>query len=1294
MGCDRHRLQQRLRRLQRQVAKQGGDGGRQGEALAAAIAASAQRRQQRHAALPAVHYPAQLPVSERHQDIAAAIQAHQVIIVAGETGSGKTTQLPKICLELGRGVDGFIGHTQPRRIAARTVASRIAEELDSSVGEVVGYKVRFSDQTHADSYIKLMTDGILLAELQSDRFLNQYDTLIIDEAHERSLNIDFLLGYLKQLLPKRPDLKLIITSATIDTERFSRHFNDAPVIEVSGRVYPVEILYRHYAAEDEELDYDPNDEIVAAVDEVTTLDPRGDVLIFLSGEREIREAMDALRKHHMATTELLPLYSRLSAKEQGRVFQPLAKRKIILATNVAETSLTVPGIRFVIDTGLARISRYSYRSKVQRLPIEKISQSSANQRAGRCGRVSDGVCIRLYSEDDFLARSEFTQPEIQRTNLASVILQMTQLGLGDPADFPFIDKPHERFINDGYSVLNELGAINPHRGLTALGRQLARLPLDPKIGRMIMAANDNNCLHEILIIASALSIQDPRERPHDKQQQADEKHTAFRDEESDFVALLNLWRHYQEQRKHLTQNKLRQYCRQQFLSYMRMREWWETYSQLNSMIKGMGMKPNTTAAGYEAIHQSLLTGLLANIGTKIEVEEKRQGEQKGRRKSLHYQGVRNSQFQLYPGSGLKKKAPKWVMSAELVETTRLYARQNARIEPQWVIAAAEHLVKRSYSEPHWSPRQGKVFAYETVTLYGLVLSSGRRVNYAPIDGELSRQLFIREALVAGHYHTRAEFFRHNRRLIDEALSIESKTRRTDVLVDEESLYRFFDAILPAHIVGHASLEKWRKQAEAVNPDVLKLSAQDVFAYTGNGLNDDYPSSLNVRGMTLPLRYCFNPGGDDDGVTAIIPLGALNQVTADDFDWLVPGFLADKITALLKALPKAVRKQLVPIPEYSRHLLSQLRQQDTGLIAAIEEVLAKEKNIHLTPGDWQSEVLPTHLHMRFQIVDHNEKVLACGRDLAQLQTQFQQQSADEMQHVQGDQQWPSEGITQWDFGDLPESIPVVRGDRQYRAYPALVDKQQSVGIELFASAAEAQQAHEQGLLRLTALQRSKDVAYLRRQFPLLDTMTLHYARLQQATKESLDDFKSDLLQLVLTQCFFSKGFSIHSQQAYMHCLTQARPLMQVATAVGELVADILKHYSPINTRLETLQRAIPPEITQDILTQLNNLLFPGFVRKTPYIWLLELPRFLRAIEARLEKLATNPAADLSKFQRLQPLLQEYALFSSQQDLDAVQKLRWMLEEFRVSLFAQTLKTSIPVSEKRIRNQIMLCRQAVA
>ncbi len=891
-------------------------------ALRDEISRSRASRAQRVANLPQPQFPEALPVSGRREEIAEAIAQNQVIIVAGETGSGKTTQIPKICLALGRGVGALIGHTQPRRIAARTVAQRIAEELGSALGEQVGFKVRFSDHMQPGAYIKLMTDGILLAELAHDRDLLQYDTLIIDEAHERSLNIDFLLGYFKQLLPRRPDLKLIITSATIDTERFSRHFDNAPVIEVSGRTYPVELRYRPLLDDGDENGADPIAAILRAVDELAESEGPGDTLVFLSGEKEIRETTEALRKHHPPHTEILPLYSRLSAKEQNRVFQTGRGRRIVLATNVAETSLTVPGIRFVVDPGKARISRYSYRTKVQRLPIEAISQSSANQRSGRCGRVSAGVCIRLYSEDDFIARPAFTEPEIQRTNLASVILQMRNLGLGDPEAFPFIDPPDRRYISDGFRLLQELGAIDEKRALTALGKNLSHLPLDPKIGRMILAAEENNSLAEVLIIASALSVQDPRERPTDRQQQADEKHAALRDEKSDFVSLLTLWQRSREQQKQLSKNQWRKYCRQNFLSFMRMKDWVETHQQLRVQVKNMGLRINVNAANYEQIHCALLSGLLSQVGTRDEPEEKPQQQKKntgqaapGKRKKIsRYLGARNTEFFLFPGSGLAKKSPRWVMSAELVQTSRLFARQNASVEPEWIESAAHHLLKREYSEPYWDKRRGRVSAFETVRLYGLVLHARRRINFSTIDPQQARRIFIREALVHGEYHTQATFFAHNQKILAKAKELEDQFRSSGIVVDDEQLFQFFDEKIPETICSHASFEKWRKKAERENQNLLRLSKEDVLVASTHNNKCDYPAELEVGGITLPLSYCFNPGGNDDGVTVTVPLGALNQLNEAVFEWLVPGLLAEKITALLKSLPKTIRKQLVPVPD--------------------------------------------------------------------------------------------------------------------------------------------------------------------------------------------------------------------------------------------------------------------------------------------------------------------------------------------------------------------------------------------
>ncbi len=1285
MRRDQHRFRQALKNLRRDATGI--------DALAAKIAISIQHRQTRLENLPAQNYPDELPVSRRRDDIAVAIRDHQVVIVAGETGSGKTTQLPKICLGLGRGVAGFIGHTQPRRLAARSVATRIAEELGTPLGEAVGYKVRFSDHTKTSSYIKLMTDGILLAELQGDRFLDQYDTLIIDEAHERSLNIDFLLGYLKQLLPKRKDLKVIITSATIDTRRFSQHFNNAPVIEVSGRNYPVEIRYQHAEAEETEL----TDAILTAVDELAQLDEQkqGDILVFLSGEREIRELAEALRKHHPQDTEVLPLYSRLSASEQNRVFKPGRKRRIVLATNVAETSITVPGIRYVIDPGTARISRYSYRSKVQRLPVEKIAQSSANQRAGRCGRLSDGICIRLYSEEDFIARPLFTQPEIQRTNLAAVILQMRQLGLGDPADFPFIDPPDQRFINDGFRLLLELNAIDEKRKLTSVGKRLAKLPIDPRLGRMVLAAEENNCLVEVLIIVSALSVQDPRERPVDKQQQADEKHKRLRDEQSDFIAMLNLWCEYNDRKKHLTKNKLRQYCKQEFLSYTRMREWLETFQQLKILSKGMGLKTNSSSAEYASIHQSLITGLLGNIGVKDTDDnpsEKKKGQAQAKRKKIPvYTGARQSTFHIFPGSGLTKKPPHWLMSAELVETSRLFARQNAHIEPEWIEVAAQHLIKRTYSEPHWNPKRGIVMADETVTLYGLVIQGARRVNYGPVDVDVARSIFIREALVEGNYRTQAIFFAHNRALIEEACSLESKTRRQDVLVDDAVLYHFFDEKLPVSVRDHVTLEQWRKKIEVKNPDLLRLTQEDVFRSASVSADAEYPGEMLFNDMPLQLKYCFSPGNDDDGVTAMIPLVSINQFKQAQFDYLVPGFLAEKITALFKGLPKSLRKQLVPVPETVKSALVYLAEPENtasdgqSLLESLTIFLKKKETLVVTAKDWRPEQLPLHLLMRFDVVDHRQKSLGMSRSLIELQSRFSGHAAKEMAQVQSDVSWPNEGITAWTFGDLPEFIMVTRGEQQHRAYPAIVDKGASAGIALFDAPVAATHVHAKGLRRLAVLENAKAVKYLLRQLPKINEISLIYSAFASA-----DDLQNDLLELILDQCFFEKGHMIRQQGVFALCMQQVTDLMPTANQICQLVAQTLVAWQSARQRFQSIQDYCGPDSRLDIQTQLDTLLYTGFLTRTPYPWLQEMPRYFRALMVRLEKLADSPAEDEKKLQLLRPFLQEYTrLQKTAEDSTEIIRLRWMLEEYRVSLFAQSMKTAVPVSPKRIEKQIMLC-----
>ena len=866
-------------------------------------------------------YPPELPISQQRELITHAVQQHQVVIIAGETGSGKTTQIPRICLQMGRGIAGRIGHTQPRRIAARSVAQRIADETKSELGNLVGYHVRHHDQVRPESRIKLMTDGILLAEIRSDRDLLQYDTLIIDEAHERSLNIDFILGYLHQLLLRRPDLKLIITSATIATEKFSRHFHDAPVIEVSGRSYPVEVMYRPLFSDDpDEQDMQLKEAVLAAIDELARID-RGDVMVFLSGEREIRDMAEALRKHHPPATEILPLFSRLSVAEQNRIFQAHKNRRIVLATNVAETSLTVPGIRYVIDPGLARISRYSYRSKLQRLPIEKISQASANQRTGRCGRVSAGICVRLYDEDDFMQRPQFTEPEIQRTNLAAVILNMKILGLGEVEAFPFIDPPDRRFINDGYRLLFELGAVDRQRQLTVMGREMGRLSVDPRLARMILQARDEGCLQEILIIACALEIQDPRERPLDAQQKADEAHKEFADEHSDFRSLLNLWSFYHEQKRELSHNKLRKLCRQRFIASRRMQEWHELHAQISHQVKAMGMRLNSEDSDDERVHRSLLSGLVGNVGFNIEARE--------------YQGSHGKHFMIFPGSGLAKKKPKWLMAAEIVETSRIYARTVAAIKPEWIEQIAPHLIKYNYSEPAWQARSGQVTAREKLTLYGLTLISQRKVNYGRIDPDVSRQIFIRCALVQGDFRSRETFFQHNNNLLERVQLMEDKSRRRDIMQDEQYLYDFYDQRIPHDIYSQPLFEKWWRQQKRKTPGLLNADIELLMSGQESSFDESlWPDQIIIKGLTIPLHYHFAPGEIDDGVTAKIPLVMLNQLQASDFDWLVPGLLQEKLAQLIKTLPKSLRRNFVPAPDYAHACIGSMSPANGGLLVQI------------------------------------------------------------------------------------------------------------------------------------------------------------------------------------------------------------------------------------------------------------------------------------------------------------------------------------------------------------------------
>ncbi len=1246
--------------------------------LETALAAASARAQQRAAQRPAVSYPEELPVSARREDIAAAIARHQVVVIAGETGSGKTTQLPKICLELGRGVAGLIGHTQPRRIAARSVAARIAEELKTPLGQAVGYKVRFTDRTSPQSYVKLMTDGILLAEVQGDRDLLAYDTLIIDEAHERSLNIDFLLGYLTQLLPRRPDLKLIITSATINTERFAAFFGGAPVLEVSGRTYPVEVRYRPVAAEDgtPDADEDSRDRdlpqaIVEALEEVGHLDPLGDVLVFLPGEREIREMAEVLRKQRLPHTEVVPLFGRLSAAEQDKVFQPHGGRRIVLATNVAETSLTVPGIRYVIDSGLARISRYSPRTKVQRLPIEAISQAAANQRAGRCGRVAAGVCIRLYSEEDFLGRPLYTDPEIWRTNLAAVILQMGALALGDVEDFPFPDPPDSRAIGDGFQLLHELGAMDQQRRLTDIGRQLARLPLDPRLGRMLLAAAREGSLHEVMIIAGALTVQDPRERPLEAQQQADQKHARFSDPEqkSDFLAWLKLWDYYHEQARHLSQSKLRALCRAEFLSYVRLREWHDIHGQLMALVNELKLRINTEPADYGSIHRALLTGLLGNIALK--------GEDK------LFLGARNIKLNIFPGSSQFRKPPKWIVAAELVETTKLYARSVAAIDPEWLEPLARHLIKRNHFEPHWEKKSAQVAAFERVTLYGLPIVEKRRVNYGPIDPTLSRELFIRHALVEGDYQTRAPFFAHNRQLVAEVEELEAKARKRDILVDEQVLFEFYDARLPQGIYSGKSFEQWRAQAESDAPQLLFLTREVLMQHAAGAVTENqFPDVLRCDNLAVKLDYHFEPGHPADGVTAVIPLAALTQVSIQPFDWLVPGLLKDKLIALIKTLPKQLRRNFVPAINFAEALLGVLQPGEGVLLEAMAHQLKRMSGIDIPPDAWQVQELPPHLRMNYRVVDERGKVLGEGRELDVLQ----QELSGKVRHTltqavpqKRETGLERDGLTDWDFEALPVSIEVKRHGLTLRAWPALVDQGESVAIRLFESEEAAHGAQRDGLLRLCLLRAREKVKYLRRNLPGINVMCMHYAGVG-----ACEELKDELVTTVCREAFLGVEPWPRSRAEFVQRLSEGEArLLETAQSLCGALADALAAFHAVSKKLKgNIAPALLPEMN-DIGAHLQQLVHRHFVLHTPYAWLLQYPRYLKAVQARLDKCGRNPVRERENRLALDKLWQPLQACMAQGTLSPAQEeFRWLLEELRVSLYAQELKTVQPVSVVRL------------
>ena len=1248
------------------------------------IDAAIARLETRRAAVPEISYPENLPVSAKRADILAAIRDNQVVIVAGETGSGKTTQIPKICLELGRGVRGVIGHTQPRRLAARTVAERIAQELGTELGSVVGYKVRFTDKGGSDTLVKLMTDGILLAELQHDRDLLQYDTLIIDEAHERSLNIDFILGYLRQLLPRRPDLKVIITSATIDPERFAAHFTNAkgepaPIVEVSGRTYPVEVRYRPIVDLDDP-DGDPDrDQVQAISDAVGELqaEGEGDILVFLSGEREIRDTADALNKLQLRRTEVIPLYARLSSAEQHRVFQPHSERRVVLATNVAETSLTVPGIKYVIDPGTARISRYSHRLKVQRLPIEPVSQASANQRKGRCGRTSDGVCIRLYSEADFDARPEFTEPEILRTNLASVILQMTNIGLGDIAGFPFVEPPDRRNIKDGLDLLHELGAIEPVTAdnrprLTPVGRQLARLPVDPRLARMVIEADRAGCLNEVLVIAAALSIQDPRERPVDKQTQASQSHARFVDKEaqSDFLTYLKLWDYIKEKQQELSSNQFRKLCKNEFLHYLRIREWQDLHAQLRQSIRDLDVVPNSVAAHPQAVHRALLSGLLSHLG--MYDPEKRE-----------YLGARNARFAIFPGSSLFKKSPRWVMAAELVETTRLWGRVAARIEPEWIEELATHLVKRSYSEPHWSKAEESVVAYEKVTLYGIPIVAQRKVHYGKIDPELSRELFIRHALVYGEWTTKHQFFHDNRKLLKEVEELENRARRRGIVVDDETLFDFYDQRVGAEVTSARHFDTWWKKARQDAPELLSFEREMLVNENAAAVTEEqYPNVWRQGKLRFKLTYQFEPGADADGVTVHIPLAVLNQVEPEGFDWQIPGLREELVTELIRSLPKPIRRSFVPAPNYAKALLEKLPAREGGLLDGLEREMRRMGARDLDRSDWDLARLPEHLTMTFRILDEHGRKIAEGKDLVALKEKLKPKLRESLSSAADDIE--RTGLKTWDFGPVQHVYEQHQRGVAMKAYPTLVDEGQSVALKLLDTPEEQADAMRLGVRRLLLLNIPSPVKAM---LAALDNKQ----KLALGTNPygPVPPLFEDCVACAADYLMEQNGGPVWDAEGFAALREKVREdLAETAENALVIVADTLIAAHELDRRLKgTASLALLPSLT-DVKTQLANLLPKGFIAATGYEQLRQLPRYLRAISYRLDKMKDDPYRDQTNLAKVQQLQREYEDALSRvprgrRPSEELRQARWLIEEFRVSLFAQQIGTATTVSEKRIR-----------
>ncbi|WP_409272673.1 ATP-dependent RNA helicase HrpA [Pseudomonas sp. KCJK9111] len=1279
MIADRHRLRRQLHELRKRPDET------KLAQWAERVQASCAQVTARQQSVPLVRYDDSLPIAAKRDEIKKALAEHQVLVIAGETGSGKTTQLPKICLELGRGSHGLIAHTQPRRIAARSVAARVAEELGTPLGGLVGYQVRFEDQSDTNTLVKLMTDGILLAETQHDRFLERYDTIIVDEAHERSLNIDFLLGYLKTLLHRRPDLKLIITSATIDLERFSKHFDNAPIIEVSGRTFPVETWYRPLTSEQDEEgnpiedDLTVDQAILATLDELAQHERGqgkgpGDVLIFLPGEREIRDAAEILRKAQLRHTEILPLYARLSPAEQQRIFQPHAGRRVVLATNVAETSLTVPGIRYVIDTGTARISRYSYRAKVQRLPIEAVSQASANQRKGRCGRVEPGICVRLYSEEDFNSRPAFTDPEILRTNLAAVILQMLHLRLGAIDAFPFIEPPDGKAISDGFNLLQELSAVNRENQLTPVGRQLARLPIDPRLGRMLLEGARLGSLQEVLIVTSALSVQDPRERPPERQQAADQAHAQWKDVDSDFAALVNLWRGFEEQRQALTANPLRNWCRKQFLNYLRLREWRDAHRQLALICRELQLTVNKEPCDYPKLHKAVLSGLLSQIGHKTEDGD--------------YQGARQRRFWVHPSSGIGRKRPQWVMAAELVETTKLYARVVARIEPDWIEPLAGHLIKKNHFEPHWEKKRGQVVAYEQITLYGLILVGRRPVHFGPIDPATSRELFIREALVGGEIQSRAKCLTANKRLLEALDALEAKARRRDILADEETLYAFYEARLPAEIHQTATFDSWYRMGSQKDPNLLIMREEDVLAREASEVTAaQYPDSLQVGELRLPLTYHFEPNHPRDGVTVRVPAPLLPSLPGERLEWLVPGLLEAKCVALVRNLPKALRKNFVPVPDFVKAALARMSFGQGALPQALGHELLRMTGARVPDEAWDESVslVEGHLRMNIEVVDGQGKFLGEGRDLAELTARFAAASQAALA-VPRDAK-SEQPVQAKAFSEVKPTAQQKIAGLSMTVYPALVEDNGTVREGRFSTQAEADFQHRRALQRLLLQQLAEPAKFLRGKLPGLTELGLLYRDMGR-----VDALVEDILLASLDSCILDGEPVLPREGAALAALAERKrgSWAEHAERLARQTLEVLKLWHGLQKRFKGKIDLSQAVALNDIKQQLGNLVYPGFVRETPALWFKELPRYLKAIELRLEKLGSQVQKDRVWSGELANLWAQYKARADKHAQEGKRDeqlalYRWWLEEYRVSLFAQQLGTKVPISDKRLSKQ---------